>query len=172
VSLFLLGLLPHIRRDLSIPEHLVDPVRLHGDVVGDVVAVVVMMVQEVVLLHLEDLLEVWVKPQNTHLHRLGIISIVMMMRMREIQFPIPRSKPSRPPGLHFGNPLLRGTMETAVEFFKLFFTAQMVNEIVDHTNSYDVEYITEGPHRTYAQPDGSWKDTTADEIYRLIALLI
>jgi len=50
-------------------------------------------------------------------------------------------------------------METAMEFFKLFFTAQMVKEIVDHTNSYAVEHITEGSHRTYAQPDGSWKDT-------------
>lgn len=63
-------------------------------------------------------------------------------------------------------------MERAMEFFKLLFTAQMVNEIVDHTNSYTVEHITEGSHRTYAQPYSSWKDTTADEDYCLIALLI
>lgn len=48
----------------------------------------------------------------------------------------------------------------------------MVNEIVDHTHSYAVEHIHEGSQRTYAQPDSSWKDTKADEIYHLIAPFI
>ena len=88
------------------------------------------------------------------------------------QFPPPPFTPARSPGLHFQQPLLRGRMQTAVEFFKLFFTEELVNNIVRHTNSYAVEHITEGTHRSYAQGDGSWKDTTPEEIYRLIALLI
>ena len=63
-------------------------------------------------------------------------------------------------------------MTTALEFFRLFFTAEMVNSICDHTNSYATEHISDGTHQSYAQPDGSWKDTTPDEINRLIALLI
>ena len=48
----------------------------------------------------------------------------------------------------------------------------MINNIVNHTNSYAYEHIMEGNHRTYAQPDGSWQEVTSDEIKRLIALLI
>ena len=84
------------------------------------------------------------------------------------QFLPPPFRPARPPGLQFEQPLLRG----AVEFFKLSFTEELVNNIVRHTNSYAVEHITEATHRSYAQADGSWKDTTPEEIYRLIALLI
>ena len=40
-------------------------------------------------------------------------------------------------------------------FLKLFFTEELVNNIVRHTNSYAVEHITEGTHRSYAQADGS-----------------
>ena len=88
------------------------------------------------------------------------------------QFPPPPFTPARPLGIQFEQPLLRGRMNTAVEFFKLFFTKELVNNIVEHTNSYAVQHITEGTHRSYAQADGSWKDTTPEEIYRLIALLI
>ena len=48
----------------------------------------------------------------------------------------------------------------------------MINNIVDHTNSYANEHICSGSHQSYTKPDGSWQDTTADEIKRLIALLI
>ena len=48
----------------------------------------------------------------------------------------------------------------------------MVRNICDHTNSYAIEHISDGTHRYYAQSDGSWKETTPDEINRLIALLI
>ena len=88
------------------------------------------------------------------------------------KFPPPPFTPEHPPGIQFEQPLLRGKMHTAVEFFKLFFTDELVNKIVEHTNSYAVQHITEGSHRTYAQADGSWKDTTPDEIHRLLALLI
>ena len=85
---------------------------------------------------------------------------------------MPPFTPTRPPGVHFGQVILRGTMKKAVEFFHLFFTSEMINDIVNHTNSYAYEHIMEGTHRTYAQPDGSWKEVTSDEIKRLIALLI
>lgn len=48
----------------------------------------------------------------------------------------------------------------------------MIGNICDHTNSYAYEKIFEGTHQTYAKTDGSWQDVTADEIKRLIALLI
>jgi len=63
-------------------------------------------------------------------------------------------------------------MTKAIDFFHLFITDEMINDICAHTNSYAVEHITEGTHSSYAQPDGSWRDTTPDEINRLIALLI
>lgn len=62
-------------------------------------------------------------------------------------------------------------MTRDVEFFHLFFTFEMILEIVKHTNSYACEHIMEGSHRSYAQKDGSWKEVTSDEIKRLIALL-
>lgn len=85
---------------------------------------------------------------------------------------LPPFTPNRPTGIHFGRPLLRHTMTKAVEFFHLFFTVEMINNICSHTNSYANEHIVAGTHRSYTQSDGSWKDTTPDEINRLIALLI
>ena len=63
-------------------------------------------------------------------------------------------------------------MTRAVEFFHLFFTLEMINQIVDHTNSYAFERIIEQSHRCHAQKDGSWQKVTSDEIKKLIALLI
>lgn len=63
-------------------------------------------------------------------------------------------------------------MTRAVDFFRLFFTVEMINNICSHTNSYANENIIAGTHRSYTESDGSWKDTTPDEINRLIALLI
>ena len=80
--------------------------------------------------------------------------------------------PRRPAGLHFGQPLLRNTMNRAVDFLNLFFTVELINDIVEHTNSYAYTHIMEGSHRFYAQQDGSWKELTADEIRRMIAILI
>ena len=62
-------------------------------------------------------------------------------------------------------------MTKAVEFFYLFFTAEMISNIVNHTNSYANEHIFSGTHQSYTKPDGSWQDATADEIKRLIAIL-
>ena len=48
----------------------------------------------------------------------------------------------------------------------------MINNIVNHTNSYALENIFGGQGSSYASSDGSWKDVTADEIRRFTALLI
>lgn len=72
-------------------------------------------------------------------------------------------KPSRPLGINLNHPVSRHSrMTTALEFFHLFFTAEMINKICEHTNSHAIENIS----------DGSWKDVTPEEINRLIALLI
>ena len=49
---------------------------------------------------------------------------------------LPPFRPTRPPGMHIGRSLLRNTMTRDVEFFHLFFTFEMVLEIVNNTNSY------------------------------------
>ena len=85
---------------------------------------------------------------------------------------LPAFTPTRPAGVHFGQPLLRNTMTKAVEFFYLFFTNEMITNICNHTNSYAYERIAEGTHQSYVKSDGSWEETTPDEIKRLIALLI
>ncbi|XP_029183653.1 piggyBac transposable element-derived protein 4-like isoform X3 [Acropora millepora] len=80
--------------------------------------------------------------------------------------------PMRLAGIHFGRPLLRNAMTKAVEFFNLFFTVELVNNIVNHTNSFAYEQAMAGSHQTYTREDGSWQEVTANEIRRLIALLI
>lgn len=130
----------------------------------------------VVLLHLKDLLKVMVKPQNTYLHPPPGDTFNSYDNEDEgnppDKFTVPPFKPSCPQAYILNMLYLGAPWKELWNFLKLRFSAQMVNEIVDYTNSYAVEHITEGSHRTYAQPDGSWKDTTADEIYRLIALLV
>ena len=90
----------------------------------------------------------------------------------DVPNPLPQFSPLRPPGVHFGRPLLRNTMTRAIDFFYLFFTVDMIDSIVNHTNSYALERIFSGTHRSYAQRDGSWRNVTRDEMQRFIALLI
>ena len=42
---------------------------------------------------------------------------------------LPEVKPSRPVGMHFGQPLLRHSMRNTIDFFGFFFTVEMVNNI-------------------------------------------
>ena len=73
-------------------------------------------------------------PQRTHAQ--WLLTNRMMMRMREIpgiSFHPPFT-PACPPGIQFEQPLLRGRMHTAI----VFFTEELVNDIVKHTNSYAV----------------------------------
>lgn len=85
---------------------------------------------------------------------------------------LPPFTPNRPTGIHFGRPHLRNTMTTALEFFHLYFTPDMISNICTHTNSYAYEHIITGANQSYTKSDGSWQDTTPDEINRMIALLI
>eukprot|EP00117_Sycon_ciliatum_P038890 scpid79939/ scgid3040/ len=55
-----------------------------------------------------------------------------------------------------------------LDFFKLYFTEDIVARIVEYTNSYAREHI--GEKRSYAV-QGEWVDTTNEEIYCLFALL-
>ena len=90
----------------------------------------------------------------------------------DIGNPLPPFTPNHPPGIHFGRPLLRNTMTKSVEFFQLFFTPEMINNVLTDTTSYANEHVVAGTHWSYCQHDGSWKDITRDEINRLIALLM
>ena len=48
----------------------------------------------------------------------------------------------------------------------------MIDDICRFTNDYANEQIIAGSHSSYTKADGSWKDTTPEEINRLITLLI
>ena len=85
---------------------------------------------------------------------------------------LPPFTPNRPPGNHFPRLVLRNAMTTAVEFFKLFFTVELVTNISNYTNSYAYGCVADGNHGSYAQRDGSWLDTSPDEIYRVIAMVL
>ena len=61
-------------------------------------------------------------------------------------------------------------MTRAVDFFKLFFTAELVRTICTHTNSYAWGVIEEKPY--YGDKDGAWKETSPEEIEKLIALIL
>ena len=83
---------------------------------------------------------------------------------------MPNFSPSRQPGPHLNAPLLRTTLNTAVEFFKLFFSMEIIKAICTHTNTYAWKVIANKPH--YAKSVGSWKETCPEEIERLIAIII
>lgn len=86
---------------------------------------------------------------------------------------IPPFQPSRPTGVHFGQAVLRNSMVTALEFFQLFFSLEMITEICAHTNTYANGRITSGSHQSYTRPiEGTWQETTPDEMKRLIAVII
>ncbi|KAL9978044.1 hypothetical protein ACROYT_G015521 [Oculina patagonica] len=83
---------------------------------------------------------------------------------------IPPFTPRRQPGLHLNVPLLRGAMTRAVDFFRLFFTAELVRTICTHTNSYAWGVIGDKPY--YGDKDGAWVETSPEEIEKLIALIL
>ena len=88
------------------------------------------------------------------------------------QFSHPQFTPAREPGIHLEGPLLRNSRVKPIDFFRLFFTREMVESIVLHTNTNAYIHIAAGGYKSYTRPDGSWQETTSDEIHRLIALLI
>ena len=63
----------------------------------------------------------------------------MMIQMSGTPFPgftPPPFTPSREPGVHLEGPNLRNKMVKALDFFKLYFTDELVGDIVQHTNTY------------------------------------
>lgn len=81
---------------------------------------------------------------------------------------LPAFVPNRPPGLHLIGPVVRGAMTRAVDFFQLFFTDLLLQQICNHTNAYGWVEIVNKPY--YADRYGAWKETTPEEIAKLIAL--
>ena len=82
---------------------------------------------------------------------------------------LPAFVPNRPQDLHLIGPVVRGAMTRAVDFFQLFFTDLLQQQICDHTNAYGWVEIVNKPY--YVDRYGAWKETTPDEIAKLIALI-
>ena len=78
--------------------------------------------------------------------------------------------PNRQPGLHLSGPLTRGAMTTALDFFKLFFTVELIQQVCKHTNEYGWLVIEKKQY--YPAKSGAWIDTSPEEINKLIALIL
>ena len=75
--------------------------------------------------------------------------------------------PDRAPGLHLPEHF---NAEAEVDFFKLFFSDEVITSLTQFTNAYAWNHIVD--HPSHALSDGSWEDCTNDEMQALIALLI
>lgn len=82
---------------------------------------------------------------------------------------LPPLDPSHPTGVYFGFLLLRNARKTAVYFF---FTEEMIAMIAQCSSSYVWKHIAGESLQCNALPDGSWEETTPDEIRWMIALPI
>ncbi|KAK1152066.1 piggyBac transposable element-derived protein 4-like [Acipenser oxyrinchus oxyrinchus] len=81
-------------------------------------------------------------------------------------------RPRRPTGLDFGR-LTRTankTLSSAMDFFLLFFTAEVVQCICRFTNAYAWRHVIEKP--SYGDATGAWADVTVDEMHKFIGLLV
>ena len=89
-------------------------------------------------------------------------------------FTPPPFTPSREPGFHPEVPHIRNRFVSPLDFFQLYFTPGLVDEIVEHTNTYAyIEVAKEDSSKLcYTEADGSWRDTSPNEILKLIGLLI
>ena len=103
------------------------------------------------------------RPRRVHL--LKSLSLVNLIQMQAIPLSMP---PPPPPHITPS----RNRMVRPIEFFRLFFTNEMVESIVLHKNTYAYLHIVSGSQSSYTRSDGSWRETLSDEINRLIALLI
>ncbi|KAH8035086.1 hypothetical protein HPB51_004327 [Rhipicephalus microplus] len=59
---------------------------------------------------------------------------------------------------------------TALDFFALFFTTQVIAMLCENSNKYGWSTILEKP--MHARPDGSWEEVTPDEMMKFIGLII
>jgi hypothetical protein len=64
----------------------------------------------------------------------------------------------------------RGAMTKAVDFFQLFFTMELLNEICNHSNTYG--WMNVGNKSTYGNSEGAWEEMSFDELKKLIGLII
>ena len=62
-------------------------------------------------------------------------------------------------------------MNCELELFRLFFTKEMLQEVVAHTNTYAHIQITK-TSSSYTNKEGAWMSTNLEEIERLIAFLV
>ena len=83
---------------------------------------------------------------------------------------LPRFAPVREPGFYLDAPLLRGKYVTSIEFFQLYFTDDMINDICFDTNPCAWANITQKQY--YVDQQGAWKEVTPKELKRLLALVI
>ena len=83
---------------------------------------------------------------------------------------LPDFAPHRHVGIHFDQAFTR-SMNCELEFFWLFFTKEMLQEVVAHTNTYAHIQITQ-KSSSYTNKEGSWTSTNLEEIERLIAFLV
>ncbi|XP_070388820.1 piggyBac transposable element-derived protein 4-like [Dermacentor albipictus] len=93
------------------------------------------------------------------------------VRQKRIHF-----SPKREPGVHLTEDVgvaLRSTTKrflTALDFFFLFFSADVIETVCENTNKYAYTKILEKP--THARPDGSWEEVTTSEMRKFIGLII
>ncbi|XP_070395202.1 piggyBac transposable element-derived protein 4-like [Dermacentor albipictus] len=84
--------------------------------------------------------------------------------------------PRREPGVYLdaevGVALRSGSKKflTALDFFLLFFSMNVIETICDNTNKYAWTHILEKP--THACSDGSWEEVTPSEMLKFIGLVI
>ena len=85
--------------------------------------------------------------------------------------PNPQEKPEFTPLVEAGPNLpadFDGTTE--LDFFKLYFTEELVDHLVRFTNAYADANFARAP--SYANSEGNWELTTQDEMYRFLACLV
>ena len=75
--------------------------------------------------------------------------------------------PNRPAGAQFP---VGFQPKRAADFFMLFFTAEVIASIAAFTNKYAWMHVLE--NSSYACADGSWQETTPEEIVKVIAFII
>jgi hypothetical protein len=61
-------------------------------------------------------------------------------------------------------------MNTALDFFRLFFTVELIHEICQYTNAYGWNLMVSKPY--YGNRDGAWIETNPAELDKLISLII
>ena len=88
--------------------------------------------------------------------------------------PLPALTPRRELGFHLGVQNLRNKVVSPLDFLHLYFKPRLVDDIVQHANAYAyIEVAKENSTKhCYTESDGSWRETTHDEILRLIGVLI